>query len=143
MRPCGRRQASSAAAAGRSCPSASSAATRQVPTATRATTATGCTTDSPPACAAYSESWRSVTEEKWFLKKCFHVSRKGGQTLYYNGLRAWMRVAHVPRRFHQAFTQLFFDRGQSVARDAVNGTVEANEGIAFPGDDTVVGGRKR
>ena len=104
---------------------------------------TGCTTDSPPACAAYSENWRSVTEKNGFLKKCFHVSRKGGQTLYYNGLRAWMRVAHVPRRFHQAFTQLFFDRGQSVARDAVNGTVEANEGIAFPGDDTVVGGRKR
>ena len=63
MKGSDRRQASSVAAADRSCPSASSAAIPRGPIATPATTATGCTTASPPACDGYYANWKKENEE--------------------------------------------------------------------------------
>ena len=63
MKESDRRQASSVAAADRSCPSASSAAIPRGPTATPATTATGCTTANPPACDGYYANWKKESDE--------------------------------------------------------------------------------
>ena len=118
MKESDRRQASSVAAADRSCPSASSAAIPRGPTATPATTATGCTTANPPACDGYYANWKRENEKNAFT---FHQpGAKHDRIRFCGQARGAGGRPNVSQSFH------------------TRKTVEYAQKTVFPTDETVV-----